>query len=279
MTQSMLQRLVYEMNGLKAALPPKQFRAWQGALVASLPRILATRRLEPADRLMKGAISFQTWGAPIELNVSEIDRSLPFDPSSSFGLARELYGRNVYLRPFKPFSAAGQTALDLGGNRGLFSTLALAALDVARVIYVEPDARYEVTARSLTKAPAGSPRLRVVRGFAGARPEGAEAPLLNLDDVLAEESEIAFMKADIEGAEEALFKRDSQWLRKVNRIAMEAHPMHADLDGVVTELRAAGFVVHSSDPVGSSIAPGAASYLYCARDRADFVDSYAASAL
>jgi hypothetical protein len=270
--QTLLRRAVHEIRGLRTALPAEQFRTWQWAALTSLRQILATRRLEPADRRMRGRFVFRTWRRPIELNVTDLDAALSFDSSSSFGLARELYCRNVYLRAFEMFSAAGSAVVDLGGNRGFFSLLAFAGLDAGKVFYIEPDGRYESIVRQLTGPAAGDGRLEIIRGFVGGRAGATEAPMIDLDTVLAGEDDIAFLKVDIEGAEEALFHRDSGWLGKVKRIAMEAHPMHADVLRIVEELHGASFCVLATDPMGCPTDATGASFIYASRDPSFFAN-------
>ena len=263
-------RLAYEFFSLRRTLDGDCFRRWLWAVTTSAPQIILSRRLEPADRKVRGRIVFRTWGTSVVLNVTEIDEALRFDPSSAFGLARELYGRNVYLRAFKRFSASGMTAVDLGGNRGFFSLLAFAAFDAHKVIYVEPDERYETIARQLSRLEGTERHLEVIRGFVGSRPDGASAPLIELDELVSRESHIAFLKADIEGAEELLFRRENLWLGKVHRLAMEAHPKIADMERVTNELRSAGFSVYSADATGVPTQPRLAHYIYGARDPAAF---------
>jgi hypothetical protein len=255
-------RFVHELNGLSRVLDAYPFARYLGGACRNAPKIISSKTLYAADRAMQGPVSFKTWGKRVELNCSSLDRELAFDASSAFGLARELYARDVYLRAFRPFGDSG-TVIDLGGNRGLFTILAAAALSPDRIVYVEPDERYLEVMQRLTSAYPGV-EVSAFRGFAGAAPADASAPVLDLEPIV-DGNTIGFLKLDIEGAEQALFENAGDWLDHVDRIAMESHPQWCRVDVVVETLSRRGFCVFPADAIGRAADPAAAEFVYAAR--------------
>jgi hypothetical protein len=57
---------------------------------------------------------------------------------------------------------------------------------------------------------------------------------------------VDFLKVDIEGSEFAIFN-DREWLKHVNRIAMELHPKFGKIGDIVNTLRYCGFEVFTSE--------------------------------
>ena len=60
-------------------------------------------------------------------------------------------------------------------------------------------------------------------------------------------STIHFLKMDIEGSEFDLLCGDTQWLSRVEKIAMEIHPEFGDVEDATARLRRAGFTVQLVD--------------------------------
>lgn len=265
--QHMLGRLAVEIAGLARVAPPSLVISYLGAMVAEAPAILSSRTLAAADRRISGEVPFRIWGGVARLDCEALDRDLLFDPSSAFGLVRELFGRNVYLRAFKPFSAHGDLAIDLGGNRGIATVLMATAFAPATIIYVEPDSRYLQTMRTLMSAYPET-RVEAHKGFAGAAPGGTEEPL-DLDAIIPE-GPIAFLKMDIEGAEEPLLTGSAKWIDRVQRIAMESHPAMCDVAEVVRALEKRGFLVLPTDAVGRRCSPADAGFVYASRSAEHF---------
>jgi len=261
-------RLVVELSGLSRTLGAADFARYVAAVALQAPAILKSGTLVPADRQMGGVVRFRTWRDDLRLDCDAIDGLVgSFDKSLVFSLARELCGRNVYFRAFRPFSAAPGVILDLGANRGLFSALAIAATGARKVICVEPQAVYLPALRELTDGLGAE--VKPVTGFAGSSEvaqslSDLSSPVVPIPSLLARGERIAFLKADIEGAEEALMAPRPDWLRLVDRIAMETHPDHCDVAAVHDALQALGFAVFPSNAIGDRVAPARAEFLYAA---------------
>lgn len=262
----MLQRYIHELAGLARSTDIKTVASFLRATLLDAPTIVKSRNLAASDKRIRGEITFRTWREPVTVDCMALDRKLAFDPSSSFGLAREIYGRNVYLRPFRKFSAAGKVAMDFGGNRGLVTALMAAAIEPDTILYVEPDARYLSTMRDLT-ARYSKTAVSVQHGFIGASPT-KDAPLDV--DAIAPRGPIAFVKMDIEGAEEALFANAGPWLDRVERVAMESHPEWCSVVNVVQALKNRGFTVLATNAMGRNTDVAKAMFIYAARDPSAF---------
>jgi hypothetical protein len=264
-------QLPSELSCLARCIGPAQFARYLVRMFGAAPAILRSRSLAAADGRMRGTVRFRTWGAPIAIDCRKVDAALPSDPTHAFSMARELYGRDVYLRAFRRFNAAGKTVLDLGANRGFFSALACAALSPRKVIAIEPQEFYGSVFKALTAPYAAVTEVVLRHGLAGGRPaqplatEG-EPAIVDLNHLLAGEGMIALAKIDIEGAEEALFADDTAWLDRVERVAMETHPAMCDISGVYDALEAHGFTVRPSDQYGRPSAMESALFFYAAKD-------------
>jgi hypothetical protein len=259
-----VRRLINEIGNLGLKADPVTFAKYLSMVALQSPRILSTRSLYPADNAMRGTGVFKTWGDRLTI---DFDRDSGGGPYYPFGLARELYCRNVYLRPFRPFTATGATVVDLGGNVGMFTALAATSLKPARIFYVEPQTMY-LDHMKLLAGPLSAAEIVPLAGFAGSAPPGET--LLDLNAVLAAEQRIAFMKADIEGGEEALFRDAGAWLDQVERIGMEAHPAECDTKAVADALAKRGFIVRPTDNEGLPVASEHAFYMYAARQADSF---------
>lgn len=264
----MLGRLAFELGALRRNADPATFSAYMAAIALAAPAILKARSLRPADLKLKLRRSvFSTAGGDLEVMVgSPPDGGMTFE----FGLARELIVKNCYLRPFKPFSAKGQTVLDFGGNIGAFSLMAAKVLEPARIIYVEPQAQFAPYMRGLL---ADYPDIEVIEvaALVGAAHPGLHGEIVDADALLAGRGPIAFAKLDIEGAEEPLFTQAGPWLDRVERIGMEIHPLECDAAGVVEALSRRGFTVRTMDPMYRPVPPEKAMFAYAARHPDYFV--------
>lgn len=244
-------RLWQELTALWRCLSVAAFlRYWLTAVVLA-PALVASRKLVPVDRVMRSRFTVRCARAQLRVDVGAMDRMLPGD-TPSFGGIREMYGRNCYLRPFRPMTCG--LVVDAGGNRGLFSLLALKALEARRVVYVEPQGQYLPVLHALLDLN-GIGRDSVI--VLNAR---CTADLLSR--IVREQGSIGFLKMDIEGAEyEAL--ADGGWLRHCDNIAMEIHPGPKAV--LYERLVAAGFAVLATDDGGRPAALPAATYLYASR--------------
>jgi len=269
----MSERLAHEVFGMARSVEPKVLVGYLANMGQNISSVIRQKNLSSVDRTVRGPITFKTWGKSITLDCGEIDDILDFDPSSCFGLAREIYCRDVYLRAFERFDAIGAAAADFGGNRGVATALIAAALSPDTIAYVEPEQRYLPVMRRLI-APYTDTLVVAHHGFIGSGPGEVLEPEAILPD-----GPIAFLKMDIEGAEETLFTSAGEWLQRVERIAMESHPDWCNVANVVAALRSRGFEVAPTDAMGRLAPPSVAGFVYAARNVNMFRPAYRTSSI
>ncbi len=130
--------LARELRQLAAVRGPTGFLRYTAALGRLAPAVLRARSLALADLAMAGTIAMRVNDARLQLPLDTMRDGLAhFDPTPTFGGAREMYACNVYLRQFKA-GLRGATVVDLGSNRGLFLLLAAKVLGATRGLGVEP---------------------------------------------------------------------------------------------------------------------------------------------
>jgi FkbM family methyltransferase len=211
-------------------------------------KILQRRSLGPADEGMKGRnYALQAFGHPIKVD------------GASFGGAREVYGRNVYF-PLSGFSLRpDDVVIDLGANAGLFTTLA--ALMAKKVVAVEAQYGFIDRIHSTLLLNNCADKVSVEFGLVGpgsglldqqgfASPEFTRTPpVVRMSELIArhELDTVNFLKIDIEGSEFDLFSNDNDWLRQVDRLAMEVHCDFGEVHDLVETLEGKGFEVWLMD--------------------------------
>jgi len=154
------------------------------------------------------------------------DKNITEDPNFSFGLIREIYIRNCYLKhiPFSELKKIENT-VDLGSNRGVFSCLATTFSK--KIIGVEIDQRHESGYKK-------NLQLNNFSNFYFENKKIVHDDEININNVkqciginsLLKKYEIkknCFIKMDIEGGEISLFK-NTDWLEYINILVMEVHP-------------------------------------------------------
>ncbi len=236
---------------------------------ASLPEILRSKSLAPADRTMRG----RSWRFSAEGVELELDGDL-------FSGAREMYGRRVYFALPGFRIAAGDRVVDLGANRGLFSVLA--ARLGATALAIEAQSGFLPHIRDNARRNGCEERVIVELALVGdggvlgddaglraASHFGRMPPRVGMAELLARHGfeRVDFLKIDIEGAEFGLFAGSPEWLARVDKIAMEVHGTAGDPDDLAAALAARGFAVTQLDD-DLAVVPRlarAGGYLFAAR--------------
>ncbi len=162
MTLSSISRLFLECRSLRRVLSSGDLLAFVAGCTVHAPEIVRTGKLVCVDAAMSRNLEIHYRGHRISLPLADIDALLAaHHDNATFGNLRELYANDCYLRRFRLTSPLG-AVLDLGANRGLFSLIALLALDAETVVGVEPLPQYEPVMRLLLDANGCAPR-RMVR--------------------------------------------------------------------------------------------------------------------
>lgn len=205
-------------------------------ILANLPMILRTRDFKPLDRVMGSkAIKIRYDNTRFIFDCKYCDNKIK-DGTFAFGGIREIYIRDCYFKLHKTTVFPSiKTVLDLGANRGMFSTMMASRAEKVISVEVLPEFG-DVIEHNM--------KLNGFRNYAiecafvgeGGKYSGAGGRTITLPELLDKYSlqSVDMIKLDIEGSEFALFESPS-WLERVRYISMEVHPEYGD---VVTILRA-----------------------------------------
>lgn len=264
-------RLIHETALVARTSGPRTGAAYAVAIAKRLPEIVRSRSLVVADVAMRRRpVRFRVLGVNVEL------------PGELFSGAREMYCRKVYFAQRHVTLREGDVVVDLGANMGLFTLLA--AIKCQRVIAVDAQSGFrkdiEANLRSngvLHKAAievalvgGGSGVFADANAFRGASHfEGVLPPQLSMPELMErhELSRIDFLKMDIEGSEFDLFRGSTDWLARVDRIAMEVHAQAGSAAELSAILERAGFTTEFRTPDLRVHAPfHADGYLYAYRN-------------
>lgn len=226
-----------------------------GAFLKTLPAIARAGDLRPLDRAMSDlGDKFHFRGRSLRFDCAFSD-ALINDGSYAFGIVREILIRDCYFQylPQDAYEGLGDV-VDLGANRGLFTTLAAASAE--RVLSIEADPAFRPVIVHNARIN-GFDHVTVETVFVGS---GG-----SLGDCAHEEVDLAalldrhgfdrvdLLKMDIEGSEFALFSHPD-WLPRVQRICMEVHRAHGDVAQIRSCLKEGGFHLAFADsnlrPVG-----------------------------
>ena len=245
--------------------------AYLCGVVATLPEIVRSKNLVPADRRMTG----RRWPFSVQGVTFDLDGRF-------FGGAREMYCRQVYF-PTPAFALKpGTTVMDLGANVGLFSILA--ALAGCKVIAVEAQTGFVRELTELASSYGFSTNIIAENAMVGSGTgifsdssalatashfEGSAPPLVSMTELLAKHrvDQLDFLKVDIEGSEFDLFQSGDQWLRQVRRIAMEVHTHFGSVSGLRRVIESQGMSVELRDDDLRIVqhVPSAGGYLFATR--------------
>lgn len=136
-----LERFVNEYQALLPVLSRRDYLGLLSATVLNSHKIFSTGKLSTLDSAMSRNLCVTYRGRDVNIPVADIDRILrQHNDSPTFGNVREIFARDCYLRNLR--INAPSCVLDLGANRGVFSIMALVALQAKLVIGVEPQAVY-----------------------------------------------------------------------------------------------------------------------------------------
>lgn len=220
-----------------------------------LPRILKQKNLAPVDKRMPEFfkfISVKHLGNKFRLNIQHIDNTINEEGSYAFSSVRELYIRNCYFRGHDNINTEEiEIVVDLGGNRGIFSTLC--STFCKRLIVVEPQSHYNsIVSYNIEQNGFDSKHYRIINAFIGQVDSNidnaSKIAVLPFMELMSNNSldKIDFLKIDIEGAEFALFKEFIP-LDKIKYISMEIHRDFGNVTEIIDRLKKADFYVATTD--------------------------------
>lgn len=157
-------------------------------------------------------------------------------------LAREIYGRNCYK--FNPGNYG--TVIDLGANCGVFTMLASQFSSL--VISVESDNKIMPTLFKKNIINNDIKNCIFINKYINEEKNDDRfitmSELIKLHNI----QHIDFLKVDIEGWEKNIITQDSLWLKLVQNISIELHPIFGvDVKSIIDILNNFGFTVMVCD--------------------------------
>jgi FkbM family methyltransferase len=238
----------------------------------------AAKRLLPAR--LKNAVHFHRLFSDARSRRSFRAATMQEGPPVSVRL-RALGGRAFWIRPgtVDPWVAwetftyldalppqgvqARAVILDVGANIGASSALLAATFSEARIVAIEPDHENAVLCqRNLMPWHERCEVLEVAAWPADAtlRLEGQHSSVLSvrsddgghrvaavamntLIERYASRHQIDFIKMDVEGAEQEILSKSTEWAARVRCISVEVHPPYS-VEECTADLRRLGFQVH-----------------------------------
>lgn len=263
-------RLVREFGIVSRILDKRDLAAMMFFSVANAHDALRSRNLASVDAAMSRNLFACYKHRRIYFPLKDIDGILAdHDRSYTFGSIREMYAHDCYLKHLNLSGPIGNV-LDLGANRGMFTLLALIALEARLVVGVEPLPIYDTVVELLLRANhISSDRVVRYHRFITSPTLERQDPLRNIsiDSICKQQGldRIALVKIDIEGFEKDLFSKP-EWLARVDNIAMELHSRSVgDLSVIPNALREYGFEYCSTEISGKQCDVNHAMYLYASR--------------
>lgn len=247
-----------------------QYTRLASTFVRVLPQVVCHRAFAPVYRAM-GTLPVRVHfkGHSFLVDCPYADDKIDFG-THTFILIRELFIRNCYIRDVvaQVFPKV-RTVLDLGANRGLFSTMMAARAE--KVISVEVMPRYlDVIRRNMEVN--GFNNYAIETAFVGAGGTAAglaeAARTRTIVEILDQHHlpTVDLIKMDIEGSEFNLFDKP-QWLDRVSALCMEVHPSNGNVTTILNALTCHGFA-HSmrNHRLKRTVIPQNAMYIYAARE-------------
>lgn len=190
--------------------------------ILTTPNILKSGKLVPVDRAMQNNYHITYYDKKLCIPVKEIDDLLSgTGDSPTFGVIREMFAANVYLRAFKNIRSTN--VIDLGSNRGFFLLIANKIMDSKLAIGVEPLEKYNSVFELICRK--NNIDQSLVKRNINLIGSSISDNTVSIDYLIEKYqlSSIDFLKCDIEGAEFDLLNTNAFWIKDCKNIAMEVH--------------------------------------------------------
>ncbi|MCX6183258.1 MAG: FkbM family methyltransferase [Bacteroidetes bacterium] len=237
------------------------------SLVLSIPQIFAKKDLSPFDKKVgnvTNTLKVNFFGKKVVFPVKEIEQIIQ-EESYTYGVIREMVFRKCYFQNIsKEELSSVKTVVDLGANRGAFSTLMTSFAD--QIIAVECQEKYQTTFRLLMKEN-NYTNYKLVNKYICGREQGEQ--FMTFDQLLDSNNikTLDFLKIDIEGSEYGLFE-NSKRLKDVKHIAMEVHPDKGNPQELVDVFVKNGFEVKAVNRVfEATTVPKEMDFIYAKRKK------------
>ncbi len=237
----MLKKLWADFRGLGRVCGWPFAIRWLFKVAINARQCVRGRNLMPADlamgegpfRMRRGRLPVKMWGYKVVPSI------------------REIWVRDVYLGDLVKLPERG-LVLDLGANRGYFTTLAASGGPAVRVVAVEAS-RVGCTAIQQLSELKDTPMQHDTEAI----PDSDGVSFISEDELIrrADIDRIALLKCDIEGSEFELLRSGSRLLALADQISIEVHDIAGDRQAFLDLLTREGFdwVIRQSDAMGCII--------------------------
>ncbi len=238
-----------------------------------ISEIVTYRDFRRLDKAMGASAKlFHYRGSPFIFDCHFCDQHM-HDDSFGFGIVREIYIRDCYFKWHPTFVYKNaRVVIDLGANRGAFSTLMTTRSDF--ILSVECEKQYHQIIRHNFDSNNFS-NYSIETAFIGNNKQlDLNIPVLTIDDLFNRNNinSADLVKIDIEGSEFSLFS-STDWLHRVNAISMEVHPNYGDPDVILKTMRKHGFSYIIADENLLRVSEsGQAHFIYAWKTKGLFTD-------
>lgn len=214
-----------------------------------LPDVVRIGDLRPLDRAMARSVdTFRFRNKTLRFDCAYCDEVIQ-DGSYAFGIVREILIRDCYFRYLPKDTLSNlDTVVDLGANRGMFSTLAATSARRVLSIEAEPAFRQVIERNARINAFEHVVVETVFIGAGGTLGDDAAHDHVDLSELLDRHGfeTVDLMKIDIEGSEFALFEHPG-WLHRVKRFCMEVHNKCGDVQRILSCVQSHGSSIILAD--------------------------------
>jgi FkbM family methyltransferase len=192
--------------------------------ILKMKKIIQQKKLIPIDNTFK-KISLKLNKNKFFINIEKINNLC--QEKDTFGLIREIFFRNVYLKDLNQEDFKKTICIDLGSNKGIFSVIASKTFKF--VICVDFQKKFNKCIDEIMSSN-NQKNYEIINGVMGnlefpeiSNKSALNQRILNLNELIINKTngEKIFLKIDIEGGEFKLF--DEIDLKLVDIIVMEVH--------------------------------------------------------
>ena len=207
-----------------------------------IKKIFRLKKLTPLDNTFN-KISINYNKKKYFINISKLNKLC--SERDTFGLIREIFFRNVYLKNFNVSNFNKFICIDLGSNRGIFSLMASKIFKT--VICVELQSKYNKCVHEIMLSN-HQKNYKIINGVIGELGMNISNKLefsqnkIDINQLIKNEADKhkVFLKIDIEGGEFKLFEEIN--LDLVEAISMELHK-GGDIDHILDKIKNKNFFI------------------------------------
>jgi hypothetical protein len=257
--------------GLRAllVLGPFVYLRYLFTFFCKLPLILRAGDFKPLDQAMgTRPITARMNGRKFIVDCPHTDKRI-VDGTFVFGIIREMYIRNCYLRYGTAQAArTARTVLDLGANRGAFSVMMASQAELVIAVEFNPLFK-DVIAHNMAVNNFTNYEIETAFIGEGGAGDNGKQCRMSLSELMEKHNlqNVDLMKMDIEGSEFALFQ-SPEWLTHVSALCMEVHTKYGNPQEILAVLQRYAFDFVMADVLFRPVEdPKRANFIYAWKSR------------